>query len=44
MPPKAPVMTPLKALVITTSTAAITLGTSGDTSIVNTNSQLVTVG
>ena len=36
MPPKAPVML--------TPTAATTLGTSGDTSIRDTNSQLVTVG
>jgi len=34
---------PLKALVITPSTAATTLGTSGDTSIRDTDSQLVTV-
>jgi len=35
---------PLKALVITLSTAVITLGTSGDTSIGDISSQLVTVG
>ena len=34
---------PLKALVTLTLTAATTLGTSGDTSIRDTNSQLVTV-
>ena len=34
---------PLKALVITLSTAAITLGLEGDTSIRDTNSQLVMV-
>jgi hypothetical protein len=36
MPPKAPVITLL--------TAVTTLGTSGDTSIRDTNSQLVTIG
>ena len=36
MPPKAPVMTPL--------TAATTLGLGGDTSIVDTNLQIVTRG
>jgi len=35
---------PLKALVITLSTTAITLGLGGDTSIRDTNSQLITVG
>ena len=35
---------PLKALVTTLSTAATTLGLGGDTSIKDTNSQLVTVG
>jgi len=34
----------LKVLVITLSTAVTTLGTSGDTSIRDTDSQLVTVG
>jgi len=34
----------LKALVITPLTAAMTLGLEGDTSIGDTNSQLVTVG
>jgi len=34
----------LKALVITLSTAATTLGSGGDTSIRDTDSQLVTVG
>ena len=36
MPPKAPVITPL--------TAQTTLGTSGDTSMADTSSQLVTIG
>ena len=44
MPLKAQVVTPLKALVITASIVATTLGTGGDTSIEDTNSQLVTVG
>jgi hypothetical protein len=35
---------PLKALVITLSTAATTLGISGDTSIRDTNLQLVIIG
>ena len=35
---------PLKALVITPSTAATTLGSRGDTSIRDMDSQLVTVG
>ena len=35
---------PLKALVIMPLTAATTLGTSGDTSIVDTDLQLVMVG
>ena len=35
---------PLKALVITQSTIATTLGLGGDTSIRDTNSQLITVG
>ena len=35
---------PLKALVTTPLTAATTLGLSGDTSIRDTDSQLVTVG
>jgi len=35
---------PLKALVITPSIVAMTLGLGGDTSIKDTNSQLVTVG
>jgi len=35
---------PLKALVTTPSTAAMTLGLGGDTSIRDTNSQLITVG
>jgi len=35
---------PLKALVITLSTAATTLGLGGYTSIGDTNSRLVTVG
>ena len=35
---------PLKVLVITPSIVAITLGLGGDTSIKDTNSQLVTVG
>ena len=35
---------PLKALVIILSTVAITLGLGGDTSIRDTNLQLVTVG
>ena len=34
---------PLKALVITPLTAVTTLGTSGDTSIRDTNLQLVTI-
>ena len=34
----------LKALVTTLSTVAITLGLGGDTSIRDTNSQLITVG
>jgi len=42
MLPKAQV-TPLKAPVITQSIAATTLGLGGDTSIEDTNSQLVTV-
>jgi len=44
MPPKAQVVTPLKALVTTVSIAATTSGIGGDTSIEDTNSQLVTVG
>jgi len=44
MPVKAQVITPLRVLVITASIAATTLGTGGDTSIKDTNSQLVTVG
>jgi len=44
MPPKAQVMTLAKALVIILSTVATTLGIGGDTSIEDTNSQLVTVG
>ena len=44
MPPKAQVITPSKAPVTTISIAATTLGTGGDTSIKDTNSQLVTVG
>jgi len=43
MPLKAQV-TPLKVLVITTSIVAMTLGIGGDTSIEDTNSQLVMVG
>ena len=43
MPPKAQV-TPLKAQVTTESTAATTLGIGGDTSMADTESQLVTVG
>jgi len=43
MPLKAQV-TPLKALVTTLSIVATTLGTGGDTSIEDTNLQLVTVG
>ena len=35
---------PLKAPVITPSMAATTLGISGDTSIADTSSQLITVG
>jgi len=41
---KVPVTTPSKAPVTTLSTVAITLGTSRDTSIVDTDSQLITVG
>ena len=41
---KAQVVTLLRALVITISIVATTLGTGGDTSIEDTNSQLVTVG
>ena len=41
---KAPVATPVRALTTIPLTAATTLGTSGDTSMANTNSQLVTVG
>jgi len=43
MPPKAQV-TLLKAPVMTISIVATTLGTGGDTSIEDTNLQLVTVG
>jgi len=43
MPPKAQV-TPLKVLVMTVSIVATTLGTGGDTSMEDTNSQLVMVG
>ena len=35
---------PLKAPVTTTSIAAITLGSGGDTSVRDTDSQLITVG
>jgi len=44
MPPKAQVTMPLKALVTTISIVATTLGIGGDTSIEDTNSQLVMVG
>jgi len=44
MPPKAQVMTPAKAPVTTPFIVAMTLGMGGDTSIEDTNSQLVTVG
>jgi len=44
MPLKAQVTTPLKAPVITIFIVAITLGTGGDTSIEDTDSQLVIVG
>ena len=44
MPLKAPVTTPLKAPAIILSIAATTLGTSGDTSIVDTDLQLIMVG
>jgi len=44
MPLKAQVVMPLKALVTTASIAATTLETGGDTSIKDTDSQLVTVG
>jgi len=44
MPPKAQVTTPVKALVTTLSTVATTLGIGGDTSIEDTNLQLVMVG
>jgi hypothetical protein len=43
MPLKALVATLAKAPVTTLSTAATTLGTSGDTSMANTNLQVVTV-
>jgi len=43
MPLKAPVTTPLKAPVTTLSIVAITLGLGGNTSIVDMDSQLVTV-
>jgi len=41
---KAQVIMPVKAPVTTLSIVATTLGTGGDTSIKDTNSQLVTVG
>jgi len=44
MPLKALVMTPPKALVTILSIVATTLGLGGDTSIVDMDSQLVTVG
>jgi len=44
MPLKAQAVTPLRVLVTTVSTAATTLGIGGDTSIEDTNSQLVIVG
>jgi len=44
MPLKAQVITPLKVPVTTVSIVATTLGIGGDTSIEDTNSQLVTVG
>ena len=44
MPLKAPVATPAKAPVATLLTAATTLGISGDTSMADTNLQLVTIG